>query len=45
MLSSKYIDASVAQLVRTLHRNRMVAGSIPAREPVGAFCALLLVRS
>ena len=26
--------ASVAQLVRALHRNRRATGSIPAREPI-----------
>ena len=29
--------ASVAQLVRALHRNRRAAGSIPATEPIVAF--------
>ena len=37
--------ASVAQLIRALHRNRMAAVSIPAMQgPVVAFSQLFLVR-
>ena len=37
--------ASVAQLVRALHRNRRAAGSIPARDLKLHFSRLFLVRS
>ena len=37
--------ASVAQLVRALHRNRRAAGSIPARDLKLHFSLLFLVRS
>ena len=37
--------ASVAQLVRALHRNRRATGSIPAKGTIVAFFATLLVRS
>ena len=37
--------ASVAQLVRALHRNRRAVGSIPTRGPCAAFFAAFLVRS
>ena len=37
--------ASVAQLVRALHRNRRAAGSIPARDLKLHFSQLFLVRS
>ena len=37
--------ASVAQLVRALHRNRRAVGSIPTRGPCAAFSQSFLVRS
>ena len=33
--------ASVAQLVRALHRNRRAVGSIPTRGPCAAFFAVV----
>ena len=37
--------ASVAQLVRALHQNRMAVGSIPTRGRCAAFSQSFLVRS
>ena len=40
-VTAQQLQASVAQLVRALHRNRRAVGSIPTRRPCAQFFAVV----